>query len=70
VNKGELRNLQSSPSIIRVIKSRRMRWAGHIARLGQIKNSLQFHHLFISIIIKHSIIRRYITYTVEEESLN
>jgi hypothetical protein len=29
----ELRDLYSSPSIIRVIKSRRMRWAGHVARL-------------------------------------
>jgi hypothetical protein len=27
----ELHNLYSSPSIIRMIKSRRMRWAGHIA---------------------------------------
>jgi hypothetical protein len=31
----ELHNLYSSPSIIRVIKSRRMRWAGHVARLGE-----------------------------------
>jgi hypothetical protein len=30
----ELHNLYSSPSIIRMIKSRRMRWAGHVARLG------------------------------------
>jgi hypothetical protein len=29
----ELHNLYSSPSIIRVIKSRRMRWAGHVARM-------------------------------------
>jgi hypothetical protein len=28
-----LHNLYSSPGIIRVIKSRRMRWAGHIARM-------------------------------------
>jgi hypothetical protein len=27
----ELRNLYSSPSIIRIIKSRRKRWAGHVA---------------------------------------
>jgi hypothetical protein len=27
----ELRNLYSSPSIIRIIKSKRMRWAGHVA---------------------------------------
>jgi hypothetical protein len=31
----ELRNLYSSPSIIRMIKSRRMRWAGHVARMGE-----------------------------------
>jgi hypothetical protein len=31
----ELHNLYSSPSIMRVIKSTRMRWAGHIARMGR-----------------------------------
>jgi hypothetical protein len=31
---GELHNLYSSPDIIRQIKSRRMRWAGHAARMG------------------------------------
>jgi hypothetical protein len=31
----ELHNLYSSPSIIKIIKSRRMRWAGHVARMGQ-----------------------------------
>jgi hypothetical protein len=31
----ELRDLYSSPSIIRIIKSRRMRWAGHAARKGE-----------------------------------
>ena len=30
----ELNNLYSSPNIVRVIKSRRMRWAGHVARMG------------------------------------
>jgi hypothetical protein len=34
----ELHNLYSSPSIIRIIKSRRMRWAGHVARIGEKKN--------------------------------
>jgi hypothetical protein len=33
-NEG-LHNLYSSPSIIRIIKSRRMRWAGHVARMGE-----------------------------------
>jgi hypothetical protein len=32
-NEG-LHNLYSSPSIIRIIKSRGMRWAGHVARMG------------------------------------
>jgi hypothetical protein len=30
----ELRDLYSSPNIIRMYKSRRMRWAGHVARIG------------------------------------
>jgi hypothetical protein len=34
----ELRDLYSSPSIIRIIKSRRMRWAGHVARMGEKRN--------------------------------
>jgi hypothetical protein len=34
----ELQNLYSSPSIIRIIKSRRKRWAGHVARMGQKRN--------------------------------
>jgi hypothetical protein len=32
---GELHNLYSSPDIIRQIKSRRMRWVGHVARTGE-----------------------------------
>jgi hypothetical protein len=35
----ELRNLYSSPSIIRMIKSRRMRWAGHAAPLRENRNT-------------------------------
>jgi hypothetical protein len=31
----ELRELYSSQSIIRIIKSRRMRWVGHVARMGE-----------------------------------
>jgi len=31
----ELNDLYSSPNIVRVIKSRRMRWAGHVARMGK-----------------------------------
>jgi hypothetical protein len=32
----ELHDLYSSPSIIRIITSRRMRWAGHVAGMGRI----------------------------------
>jgi hypothetical protein len=35
----ELHDLYSSPSIIRIIKSRRMRWAGHVARMGEKRTS-------------------------------
>jgi hypothetical protein len=35
LHSGELHNLFSSPDIIRQIKSRRMRWAGHVARMGE-----------------------------------
>jgi hypothetical protein len=35
----ELRDLYSSPSIIRIIKLRRMRWAGHVARMGEKRNA-------------------------------
>jgi hypothetical protein len=35
----ELHNLYSSPNIIRMIKSRRMRWAGHIVRMGEYMNA-------------------------------
>jgi len=31
----ELHGLHSSPNIVWVIKSRRMRWAGHVARMGE-----------------------------------
>ena len=31
----ELNDLYSSPDILRVIKLRRMRWAGHVARMGE-----------------------------------
>jgi hypothetical protein len=34
----ELHNLYSSPSIIRITKSRRMRWAGHVAQMGEKRN--------------------------------
>jgi hypothetical protein len=39
LHNDELRHLYSLPSIIRMIKSRRMRWAGHVARMGEKRNS-------------------------------
>jgi hypothetical protein len=38
LHSGELYNLYLSPDIIRQIKSRRMRWAGHVARVGEGRN--------------------------------
>jgi hypothetical protein len=36
---NELRDLYSSPSIIRLTKSRRMRWVGHVVRMGEKRNA-------------------------------
>jgi hypothetical protein len=38
----ELHILYSSPNIIRQIKSRRMRWAGYVARMGEERNVYRF----------------------------
>jgi hypothetical protein len=38
----ELNDLYSSPNIIRVIKSRRMRWVGHVARVGDRRGVYRF----------------------------
>jgi hypothetical protein len=38
LHNGELHDLYSSPDIIRQIKSRRLRWAGHVARMGEGRN--------------------------------
>jgi hypothetical protein len=35
LHNDELHNLYSSPNVVRVIKSRRMRWAGHVASMGE-----------------------------------
>jgi hypothetical protein len=42
IYKAKLRNKElqySSPSIIRIIKSRRMRWAGHVVGMGEKRNA-------------------------------
>jgi hypothetical protein len=38
LHNDELHSLYSSPNIVRVIKSRRMRWAGHVARMGEVRS--------------------------------
>jgi hypothetical protein len=35
LHKEELNDLHRSPNIVRVINSRRMKWAGHVARMGE-----------------------------------
>jgi hypothetical protein len=35
LHNDELHSLYSSPNVVRVIKSRRMRWMGHVARMGE-----------------------------------
>jgi hypothetical protein len=44
LHNDEFHNLYSSPSIIRILKSRRMRWAGHVARMGENEN---IHRLLV-----------------------
>jgi hypothetical protein len=39
LHNDELHNSYSSPSIVRMIKSRRMRWAGPLARMGEKRNA-------------------------------
>jgi len=40
LHKEELNDLYSSPSIVRVIKSRRMIWTGHVTRIGEEKGCI------------------------------
>jgi len=40
----ELHNLYASPNIMRVVKSRRMRWAEHVARMGEMWSA---HNIFV-----------------------
>jgi hypothetical protein len=43
LHNGELHNLYSSPSIIRIIKSRMMRWAEHVARFREKRNAYRIY---------------------------
>jgi hypothetical protein len=38
----ELRDLYSLPNTIRIIKSRRMRWVGHVARMGEKRKCIEY----------------------------
>jgi len=42
LHNGEPHGLYSSPNIVRVIKSRRMSWAGHVARIGEGRDVYRF----------------------------
>ena len=42
LHNAELNNMYCSPNIVRVIKSRRMRWAGHVARIGERRGNTGF----------------------------
>jgi hypothetical protein len=39
LHNDELHNLYSSPNIIRTLKLKRVRWAGHVARMGETRNA-------------------------------
>jgi hypothetical protein len=39
ITNEELHGLYSSPNIVRVIKARRMRWAGHVASIGEVRGA-------------------------------
>ena len=38
----KLHSFYSSPNIVRMIKSRRLRWAGHVARMEEGRNAFKF----------------------------
>jgi hypothetical protein len=42
LHNDELYDLYSSPNIVRVIKSRKMRWAGHVARMEEGRSVYRF----------------------------
>jgi hypothetical protein len=42
LHNDELHSLYSSPNIVRVIKSRRIRWAGHVASMGEGRSVYRF----------------------------
>ena len=42
LHNGKFNDLYTSPNIVRVIKSRRMGWAGHVARMGRREACTEF----------------------------
>jgi hypothetical protein len=42
LNNEELNEMYSSPNIVRVIKSRRMKWMGHVSRMGEVRGVYRF----------------------------
>jgi hypothetical protein len=49
----ELHNLYFSPNIIRVNKSRMMSWAGHVARIGEVKTAKKLPDYNLKVTIYH-----------------
>ena len=41
IHNEELHSLYRSPNIVRVIKSRRLRWEGHVARMEKVRRDLK-----------------------------
>ncbi|KAJ4448530.1 hypothetical protein ANN_10548 [Periplaneta americana] len=67
----ELHALYSSPDIIRNIKSRRLRWAGHVARMGESRNAYRVHkykgtvhQLFIDFKKAYDSVKREVLYNI------
>jgi hypothetical protein len=42
LHNGKFHTFYTSPDIVRVIKLRRMRWAGHVARMGEMRMYMKF----------------------------
>jgi hypothetical protein len=57
----ELNDLYSSPNIVRVIKSRRMRWAGHVAHMGW---GEAFFLVFIDNMPHYKVIQRVLSFLI------
>ena len=54
--KEEVNDLYLSPNIVRVIKSRRMRWAGHVARMGVRRGVCTMHCKVIPKVMSNNVL--------------